>query len=190
MWVQAVRRQPWGGKSCEWREKANTYINQQFGISTVPQHFLQEITYVQALELFSGNKRCGPTSPRERNMLNIIARTPSFQPMSRTYACMDISQSINRMKLQTSGAVPTIGLNTSIWVFAFGMTLNQYQIARLMGHGLKLEDFDSTSLSDNQLKAALGNGLHVACTGRVIFPAIMAAMMGFAGSPVASPSHA
>ena len=59
-----------------------------------------------------------------------------------------------------------------------------------MGHCLKLEDFDSTSLSDNQLKAALGNGLHVACIGRVIFPAIMAAMMGFAGSPVASPSHA
>ena len=69
------------------------------------------------------------------------------------------------------------------------MTLNQYHIARLMGHCLKPEDFDSTSLSDSQLKAALGNGLHVACTGRVIFPAIMAAMMGFAGSP-ASPSHA
>ena len=179
-----------GDKSCEWREKANTYINQHLGISTVPQHFLQEITYVQALELFSGSKRCGPTSPRERNMLNIIARTPSFQQMSRSYACMDISQSINRMKLQTSGAVPTIGLNTNIWVFAFGMTLNQYQIARLMGHCLKLEDFDSTSLSDNQLKAALGNGLHVACIGRVIFPAIMAAMLGIAGSPVASPSHA
>ena len=144
---------------------------------------------MQALELFSGNKRCGPTSPRERNMLNIIARIPSIQPMSRTYACMDISQSINRMKLQTSGEVPTIGLNTSIWVFAFGMTLNQYQIARLMGHCLKLEDFDSKA-ADNRLKAALVNGLHVACAGRVLFPAIMAATMGFAGSPVASRSHA
>ena len=169
---------------------ADAYIKQHFGSSTVPQHFLQEITHLQALELFSGNKRFGPTSPRERNMLNIIARAPPFQPMSRTYACIDISQSINRPKLQTSGAVPTIGLNTSIWVFAFGMTLNQYQIARLMGHCLKLEDFDSTSLSDNQLKAALGNGLHVACTGRVFVPAIMAAILGFAGSPLARPSHA
>ena len=178
------------GQSCEWRTKAIAYINQHFGgISTVPEHFLQEITYVQALELFSSSKGCVPASPRERNMLNIIARTPSFHPMSRTYACMDISQSINRMKLQTSGAVPTLGINTGIWVFAFGVALNQYQIARLMGHCLKPEDFDSMSLSDNQLKAALGNGLHVACTGRAIFPAILAAMIGFAGSPAASPSH-
>ena len=70
-----------------------------------------------------------------------------------------------------------------------GLGSQQYQIARLMGHCLKLEDFDSKA-ADNRLKAALGNGLHVACAGRVLFPAIMAAMMGFAGSPVASPSHA
>ena len=59
-------------------------------------------TYIQALELSGQNV---PTSARERNLLNILARLPAAQPLSSTVMIVDISQAADRCRPKYDGQV-------------------------------------------------------------------------------------
>ena len=167
------------GLNCEWRLKAKTYIDNN--LKNMEQHMLEEITYLQAIELFSVIDCRGPSSPRERNMLNIMARKPNLQPLSKSFAVMDTSASIDHASINASGAVPTLGVNATPWVFALGRFLTVYQMGMLMGHNMAEIKLDA--LSDNAWRSALGNSLHVATTGSMLFPMIMAALVGHNQQP-------
>ena len=88
------------GLDCSWREKARTYLAGIFD-ADAPVPFEGRLTYVQVLELAG---RTGPTSARERNMLNAFGVTPSLKPLKSTLAIMNISQSIHRIVARKSFA--------------------------------------------------------------------------------------
>ena len=176
------------GLKCEWRKKATEFIMNTLKLDVdengkIEQHLLAEITYLQAIELFSGLAvaRLGPASPRERNMLNLAARKPNLQPLNKSLAVMDISCSIDHVSPNASGAVPTIGTNALPWVFALGKCLNIYQIGMLFGHNMAEIKLDSCN--DAVWRIALGNSLHVATTGSLLFPMIIAALVGHNQQP-------
>ena len=62
------------------------------------------------------------------------------------------------------------------WSLAHGKLLNLFQVARLFGH--TLDDFDPTDISDARLRSALGNSVHVANMGSVLFNCMVAALLG------------
>ena len=175
------------GLKCEGRKKAKTFITDTLKLATdaegkIEQHLVAEITYLQAIELFSRPDKCfGPSSPRERNMLNLNARRSNLHPLSQSFAIMDTSASIDHASVNTSGAVPTIGVNATPWVFARGLFLNTYQVGMLFGHNMAEIKLDS--LSEPAWRAALGNSLHVATTGSMLFPMLVAAMVGHNQQP-------
>ena len=114
-------------------------------------------------------------------MLNLNARRSNLDPLSQSFAIMDTSSSINHAYVNTSGAVPTIGINATPWVFARGRFLSTYQVGMLFGHDMAEIKLDS--LSEFAWRSALGNSLHVATTGSMLFPMIVAAMVGYNQQP-------
>ena len=65
-----------------------------------------------ALIALSGRR--GPTSCRERNVLNIISLMPEMHPVSTTPGILDKGQGIHRGGLRYDGAIGTIALNASM----------------------------------------------------------------------------
>ena len=181
---------------CEWRKKALNYINKHGrfpGITctedpdqTHPAHLLSEITYCQQLEcLQNPYRKCdGPHSPRERNMLNILARNPTWGDMVTSNVCINLNESMDRVNVGVGGVMQCLGLGSTPWSLAHGKLVNLFQVARLFGHDL--DDFDPSDLSDAQLRTALGNSIHVANLGSVLFSCIVAALLGRTASASSS----
>ena len=174
---------------CEWRKKALNYISKpgRFpGITctedpdqTNPPHVLSEITYCQQLECFQNDpsrKSDCPSTPRERNMLNILARNPALGPLVTSNVCFNMNESIDYVNIGVGGMMQCLGMGSAPWSLPHGKLVNLFQVARLFGHDL--DDFDPSDLSDCQLRTALGNSIHVANLGSVLFSCIVAALQG------------
>ena len=107
-----------------------------------------------------------PRSPRQRNLLDILAVLPWTQPLSSSLAVADKGQKITRASLRVDGAIPTLACNAEIWSFAHGRQLRVMELAKLMGHDTSKYDFSKTSMT--AFRAMLGNSVHVATLGQVI----------------------
>ena len=145
---------------CGWRAKAVKFVVSHFGGGLVDGSNLRKLTYCQVVEL-SGQTLSN--SPRERNLLNIIANLPRVHPLSDTLAVFDLSQSIDRISISTNGTVPTSATNSSFICLCDGHTLNVMQIGYLMGH--KMAKLDYSGISAAHLKHMLGMSFHVSSVG-------------------------
>ena len=85
------------------------------------------LTYVQVVEIYGGSVS---KSPRERNLLNVLALMPCLQPIGSTGGICDKSQRISRTGLRTDGNVGTMVTGASMWSFDDG-ALAAYDICLL-----------------------------------------------------------
>ena len=118
----------------------------------------------------------GPTSCRERNVLNIISLLPKMHPMSTTPSIVDKSQGIYRGGLRHDGAVGTLTSNASMWSFVDARLLSASELARLMGHDTST--LQVADITDAQFKQMLGLSLHVGTAGMMM--AALLASLGHA----------
>ena len=142
---------------CAWRKKASSYLDHAGLRSTAADGGK---TYVQMLELMNLSV---PTSARERNMLNIIARLPAAQPLRTTRLIFDLSQAIDRCRPRSDGVVPTMATNSRMWCMRAGRALTVSEMAKLMGENL--DDVDLRVTSEPQMRHMLGMSMHVATAG-------------------------
>ena len=105
----------------------------------------------------------GPTAPRERILLNIVALLPKCQPLQETLAIADRGQTITRMPLRSDGTIPTVATNSLLHCFQTGECLQTYEVAALMG--LKLESLKLVGVSEAAIRKRLGLGIHIAVMG-------------------------
>ena len=130
-----------------------------------------EATYMQALELAD---RKTPDSARERNLLNIFARSEKAQPLCTTTANCDISQTIHFSHIKADGTVGTMSTGSVIFSLRDGMMLTVSMMAKLMGRNVM--EVTAPGVTDYQFKMMLGMSFHPASAGLLI-----AAMLGAIG---------
>ena len=109
-------------------------------------------------------------------MLNVLARHAAWGDIVTSKSCANINESIDRVNIGLGGVCQCLGLGSVPWSLAHGKALNLFQQARLFGH--TLDDFDADDLSDAQLRTALGNSIHVANIGSLLFSCMVAALLG------------
>ena len=131
----------------------------------------QKLTYIQVLELQGGQ---GPRSPRERNLLNILAVMPRNMPLQTSTCIVDLSQSADFAQPRWDGTVPTIATNSAMHCFRSGKRLSTYQMAALMG--LRLEAVDLTHVTENQFRVRLGLSIHIAVMGFMLLALLTPAL--------------
>ena len=155
-----------GIPECEWRKLHLALITKKLcgpgGIShdELIAQFADKLAYLALIEL-AGYE--GPSSCRERSMLNILSLLPEMHPLDAMPNIVDKSQTIVRGNLRHDGAACTIGTNSSLWSFADARALTAGEVAKLMGH-------DPSTIkckggSESSFRELLGQSLHVAAAG-------------------------
>ena len=106
---------------CMWRQWALESLRKtalgQGTLENLLEGCMDSLTYVQVLEAYGGH---GPTSSRERNLLNVISLMPSLQPIGSTNGIFDKSKGLGRGGLRTDGTVGTMLTSSSMWSFDDG----------------------------------------------------------------------
>lgn len=109
------------GAGCAWRSHAVDFIAKHLQGAGTVHSFVQaatyRLTYMQVVELYGG---IGPHSPRERNLLNLLAMLPELQPLGYTCGVCDKSKNINMTGLRCDGTVGTMLTTASMWSFDDG----------------------------------------------------------------------
>ena len=121
---------------------------------------MQKLSYIQILDLAD---MAVPSSPRERNALNILAHLPSLQPIQNCLGVFDLSQGMNRITMRTDGCLGTDATNSHFWSMVDGMFLTGFQVGELMGH--RMAEIDLAGISETALRKMMGNSVHVAVIG-------------------------
>ena len=70
------------------------------------------LTYIQVLEAYGGQ---GPTSSRERNLLNVISLMPSLHPIGSTNGILDKTKTIGLSGLRSDGTAGTMLTGSTMW---------------------------------------------------------------------------
>ena len=162
-------------KKCAWRAAAADYLQKKMPQLMANPSTGHAVTYMQALELAD---RKTPASARERNMLNIFARSTNAQPLWTTTANCDLSQTIKFSHIKADGTVGTMNTGSVIFSLRDGMALTVPMMAKLMGRnvmeiaGLGVGE----GVTECQFKAMLGMSFHPASAGLLI--AAMLASLG------------
>ena len=115
--------------------------------------------YLQVIERQGAD---GPTSMRERNMLNIMAalhpsmmRVPSF--------VIDKSQTIGRTSNRSDGTIPTLTTTSDVFSFADGGSLSLCECLKLMGHDVTRMNVEN--IEGTQMRKDLGMSVHISIAG-------------------------
>ena len=147
---------------CSWRGKAMDFIHAHFGAAsrTFVGNATGKLTYCNVLDIYG---QLDITSPRVRNMLNLVAHLPKCQPLDATAAVMDISQGIDRAHIATDGTLPTAATNSQLLCLCDASVLNEFQMGELMGHNMRALSF--AGLSASQVRRLLGMSVHVSVMG-------------------------
>ena len=146
--------------ACSWRAKALRFLKAHFPENMFDEHNFRKLTYCNILELHG--KKLMP-SPRQRNMVNVLANLPRLHPIKDTIAVIDVSQAIDRITVTTNGLVPTHATNAEFFCLCDGRFLNTMQIAYLMGHDVR--SLNMTGVCATHFKHMLGMGFHVSSIG-------------------------
>ena len=141
------------------------YVRNHFGADFLMPPNVDKLTYVQCLEIAG---LWVPTSPRERNALNLVAALPATAPVAHSLCVFDLSQTITRAGMRLDGTVPTLGQNSYMWSMRDGRALNAYELAELMGHRTGNARYDGVPLTQAAFKQRLGLGVHVAVCGSMM----------------------
>ena len=146
--------------SCHWRELHYRAISSKLmtsGISyeALIDHFSQRMSYIALIEKAGFD---APSSPRERNLLNIMSLFPEMHPLGSTPHILDISQDINRTGNRVDGLVGTMATSVIMWSVAYARILNIAECFKLMGHSADVQ-FDGLSMP--ALRRLLGMSLHI-----------------------------
>jgi site-specific DNA-cytosine methylase len=166
-----------GARKCSWRAAAADYLQKRIPQLLENPSTAHAVTYIQALELAD---RKTPTSARERNLLNIFARSVKAQPLYSTTANCDISQTIQFSHIKADGTVGTMSTGSVIFSFRDGMALTVPMMAKLMGRNVM--EVTAPGVTECQFKMMLGMSFHPASAGLLI-----AAMLGAVGMKTEQP---
>ena len=158
-------------KKCAWRAAAADYLEKKMPQLMANPSTVHAVTYMQALELAD---RQTPDSARERNMLNIFARSPKAQPLCTTTANCDLSQTIKFSHVKADGTVGTMNTGSVIFSLRDGTALTVPMMAKLMGRNVM--EVAAPGVTECQFKMMLGMSFHPASAGLLI-----AAMLGSLG---------
>jgi len=107
-------------------------------------------------------KMRSPDSPRERNLLNILAHCNL--PLENSDLICDITQTISWSQMRFDGMCPTLATKSRMWVFRLGRELTPGELMDLMGMPAA---GDFGGLTPSACRHLLGNSMHVAEIGLV-----------------------
>ena len=141
--------------SCSWRRKHAQFI-QRYIPDLDMKNQDGRITYLERMEMMGLQ---GPTSARERNMLNLVALHPETTPLDTTLAVVDLSQGLDRFTFMANGVVPTLATNSKPWSIRHGRALRVGELMALRGLP---STADMSGMRGNAARAMLGNCMHVA----------------------------
>ena len=155
------------GGTCIWRSKHTDFIKKNFVSQDVPYADLlfymgTKLMYLQVMALHV-NHEILITSPRERNMLNILALLPCVAPGINPLTIVDKSQSIDRSSMRVDGRVGTMATNADMWCLADGDALTLGEMAKLMGHDITALDLEG--ITKVQFRSLLGMSVHRGVAG-------------------------
>ncbi len=155
---------------CHWRKLHSQMINTKLvksgGVTKdeLIQHFSHKLSYIALIEHYGIS---APSSPRERNLLNIISLFPEMHPLGSTPGILDLSQDICRIANRVDGLVGTMATNALMWSMPDANVLNNAECFKLMGHSVDKLVLDD-NLSQTALKKMLGMSLHVGTAGLLV----------------------
>lgn len=149
-----------GAKSdgCKWRASHNKFLAEKVTNFDLGSQ-VGRLTYIELLEL---QGKPGPSSPRERNVLNILSYLS--QPLQMSQAVLDRSQTISRNGFRTDGALPTVCKNSQLWSMALGRDIPPHTMAAFFGH----VDSDFSGMDAATVTRLLGNSMHLADAGVIM----------------------
>ena len=150
------------------------FIKKKFANHNVPYEDIlvymgAKLMYLQVIALHN-NHELAVTSPRERNMLNILALLPYVAPCINPLTIIDKSQSIDRCQVRVDGQVGTMATNADMWCLADSDVLTLGELAKLMGHNIST--LDLAGITKTQFRSLLGMSVHrgvagFLCTGLI-----------------------
>jgi hypothetical protein len=126
------------------------------------------MTYLQVLEL---NGRKGPTQPRQRLLINVLAFHPRAYPLNETLMVGDVSQNPPFGDLYLEGDTPVFTTSSCVWVFQVGHQLQTQHMAALMALDLSKVKF-CEGMSERWFRQRLGLAVHVANFGLILMAAL------------------
>ena len=115
------------GATCKWRTLHFEAITAIEGLNLESQE--GRLTYCQVIE---AQGKQGPSSARERSLLNILAL--QSVPKANSYAVLDRAQSIHRTGLRSDGLLPTFCKTSRFFLLSLGAKLKASDIATFFGH--------------------------------------------------------
>ena len=136
------------------------YVSEGMPYKDLIEHTSGLMTYCEVVEL---QGRAMPLSPRERNLINVVAAGMAVQPLTTPLAILDKGQSLGRNALKTDGSVCTFATSSSMFAFGPAHTLTTAEMAKLMGH--ELDDFKLAGISEGKFRHMIGMSLHKGTAG-------------------------
>ena len=114
-----------------------------------------------------------PQSPRERNLINLIALGSAVQPLTATLAILDKTQKAAGNGFKADGSVSQFSANSFMFALGLASTLTTAEMAKLMGH--KLEELELAGISEAQFRQMLSQSLHKG-TARFLMLGLLASL--------------
>ena len=123
---------------CAWRRLHQTFIKDKFcscyNGRSYDELILDKSHRLSYIALIEKSGRVAPSSPRERNLLNVTSLLPDLHPLGSSPGILDISQSLKRGGLRVDGMVGTMATNAVMWSMIDGNILDIGEVLKLMGH--------------------------------------------------------
>ena len=154
------------GLQCAWRALLQQMLEKE-GLMAAAAGMAGRMTYINALEMQGG---VGPTQPRARTLLNVVAMLPQSHPLNETLLLVDKSQNPPFGSLPADGVAPTLTTTSQLWCMSAGRELTTPELAALMGLDMKQMVF--TGQSESWFRKRLGLTVHVPNCGLVLAAAM------------------
>ena len=156
-------------KSCAWRRRLQRWLS-SLDLQGVVRAHAGTLTYLQVLELQGGR---GPTSPRERTLVNILATQNLAQPLNDTLMIADLSLNPPFDTALFNGYVPTLTPTSDLWSFQAGSRLSACALGQLMGLSMD-RVLVTPEMHEQWFRKRLGQAVHVPTFGMVLLAALAA----------------
>ncbi len=162
------------GTACLWRRKMVEFAAERCpsGMGRT-QAEASKLTYVQVMAMHGLE---APSSPRQRNLLNVLALLPQAQPLNETLLVADLGQSVDAPAQIFDGSVPAFLSNSALFCFRAGAFLTTAQKGALMGY--RLDHLRLEHCSEAWLSGKLGSSVHVANMGAMLMALVAPALTG------------